>query len=243
MVQSHNHMEMLAHKISAGLVEKSRRSIDMDAPVAPYVNRIVSLVSFQQLWFLKRLLKMAGFVCSGDLWTAADAPAVLGILGPGALKTGTNCLRKVKCYGPMAIQKYCKKHGQEHHGLYSQIAQLRDVQDVIIYQVAQIELGGAALGSDGKLLPAWQLRDALESAWTNPENPIDQRVRLLSHVKLDRHLNFAIRIKPIRAKQPRGATPIELGAELILEYAWNTMRRGAGPSGESSMTPLFSTIV
>jgi hypothetical protein len=243
MAQSHNIMEMLAHKIFAGLVEKSRRRIDMDAPVAPYVNRVASVVLFEQLWFLKRLLKMAGFVCSGDLWTAADAVAVLGIIGSNALKTGTNCLRRVRCYGPMAIQKYCKEHGQSHHNLYSHIAQLHNAQDAIIYQAAPIELGDAALGSDGKLLPAWQLRDALESAWTNPENPIDQRVRSFSHVKLDTHLNFSIRIKPIRATQPRGATPIELGADLILEYAWNTMRRGAGPSGESSMIPLFSTIV
>ena len=243
MDQSHNIMEMLAHKIFAGLVEKSRRRIDMDAPVAPYVNRVVSLVSFEQLWFLKRLLKMAGFVCAGDLWTAADAVAVLGIFGPNALKSGTNCLRKVQCYGPMAMRKYCKQQSQAPHGLYFDIAQLRAAQDAIVYQAAPIELGDAALGSDGKLLPAWQLRDALESSWTNPKNPIDQRVRFFSHVKLDRHLNFAIRIKPIRAKQPRDATPIELGADLILECAWNTMRRGAGPSGESSMIPLFSTIV
>ena len=238
MLQSFSIFENLANLVHRGLQFKPRASRGKDDDERDYVATTAPIfVTPEVLYVFERILKIGGWVEVDGKWRPINGDAVVRVLGPNAIKSGHNAMRKIKAFKPNLLRAYYRAHPDAAVAklrYFFSLAQVSTVEDRKVSAAADEELGAAARGSDGRLYPAWVLRNKMDDLRT-AAHPIDPRVECFSYVELGDALDFSISIRP-KSVAPYKGLSLPIGSDITARFAWNTLRRGDAPSGPTPMT-------
>ena len=155
---------------------KSYRPRAVDAnETAGYAQTLDFVFDENGALYLETLLSVCGFV-EGDNndWKPACPEATSIFIGAHAHPTGTNPLQQVWTFPAGEVRAWL---GGETPKL-RQIASAQKATDSAVYAAAEIELGDIAHDATG-LLPAYMLRNMLESKWI-----ANNDVRLRAHAQI-----------------------------------------------------------
>ena len=73
---------------------------------------------------------------------------------------------------------------------------------------------------DGRLFPAWTLRDKMEDK-RKAGHPINPRVEWFAYIRLGDAVDFPLATKP-KSSVPFKWTSILIGADIVARFAWKT---------------------
>ena len=230
------------------LLEEAPKATKARNGLAPFTARTpdIELTATQAAW-LRKLLVVSGFGAAGGngQYTPSTAGAVDLLLGPEVNRDGLNPFRRVFYYTRDQLEAFSKtlRRGRIETDSISCFTDLNRASDRAIYAHADAELGAAAR-QDGRMFPAWRLRQDMEDQWVSATPP-DPRVRAFAVLKPERPFVFTL-----RAKRPSKATagdPFKYGAFVSVKFDWQCHTRNLGNSkacrGRGVATfPLFRSI-
>ena len=176
---------------------------------------------------LKLLLKTGGFIENeaGDFVAASD-DAIINTFGSSTMKGMFNPLRKT-AYFPRT----------EHHRLAPTegifITNPLTSPDSLIYAGAADEIGARAYDEEGKIFPAYVLRELIDAELAKGSIP-DWRVRAIAHVEPPMVITF----KEVNMKVNKAT----VGKEILITIKFSFSSRSRTHPGKTFPKDLFESL-